>query len=258
VRLAAYLKCRNRSPKKKEWRSNMTDHSTTPIPQEPIPEDPDSSSQREESAASAQERAKASELKGPSGSQKAAYTLFSRETRTGRFFRGLLRILALIVGLTALGALAVYILLYRPVDQQLRETRLQATQTAGQLEQAQQDLVRAQQSVNDSQTQEQDAQSRLDLELTRIGVLRMANTVTMARLALAKNDKAAAAAALGDAQAQLKKIQPQLEKLDPTQVSTLQALFTLSKTDLDRDFKLANQDLDRLMSELERLDQNLK
>jgi hypothetical protein len=50
---------------------------------------------------------------------------------------------------------------------------------------------------------------------------------------------------------------PVLSKRDPKQADTLQALFTLTKNDLDRDLKLAGQDLDRLQSELERAEANV-
>ncbi|MEJ5203364.1 MAG: hypothetical protein WHV66_14145, partial [Anaerolineales bacterium] len=44
----------------------------------------------------------------------ALYVLFSPETRMGRFLRPLVRWLAIIVGLFALGFLTAYLLLYRP------------------------------------------------------------------------------------------------------------------------------------------------
>lgn len=204
------------------------------------------------------ERAKAGDLKSPTGFKRVQNSVFGRDTRFGRFLRALLRTVLLVVICAGLGALAVYYFLYRPMEQRFQQAQAQSGQMSTQLEQAQSDLTAAQKDLKDSQTQAEQAQSALDAEKTRVQVLRAAGAVTAAQLSVAKNDNAGAASALNNAQSALQKIQPQLQKLDATQVSTLQALFTLTKVDLDRDLKLAAQDLDRLKSELDRVDQNLK
>jgi hypothetical protein len=175
----------------------------------------------------------------------------------GRFLRALLRTLALIVGLFALGLLAAYLLLYRPAQQQLTSAHLQATQTAGQLQQARQDLSKAQQALQAAQDQVQQIQTRLEVEVAHGQVLRAMDAITQVRLAIQNKDKPAAVKNLDTAQGYLQAVQPLLEKRDPQEASTLQALFTLAKNDLDRDLKLASQDLDRLQSELERAEANL-
>ncbi len=206
---------------------------------------------------SASDRARASEIKRPSAPQRVRYSLFSRETRAGRFLRALVRGILLVVGLLALGALAVYILLYRPTTQQLARDSRQATQVAGENQQAQQNLDKAQQNLADAQKQSQDAQAQLATEQSHVQVLRAMNAVLTARLAVAKNDKASAVSALQNAQTYLQQVQPLLEKRDATEATALQAIFTLAKTDLDRDLKLADQDLARLQSELDRAEQSL-
>jgi hypothetical protein len=205
----------------------------------------------------AAERPKAPDLKAPSGFRRILFNLFNPETRAGRFTRRLLRTLALVVGVFALGVLAAYLLLYRPVNQQLKETRSEATRAAGELDASQQDLTKARQDLKSAQGQAGQAQTTLEVELARGQVLRAMNSVTRAQLAILSGNKAGAVKSLDTAQGYLQAVQPLLEKRDPQQTSTLLALFTLAKNDLDRDLKLANQDLDRLQSELERAEANI-
>ncbi len=205
----------------------------------------------------ASERAKAPELKTPSGARRILFTLFSPETLSGRFTRRLLRTLALIVGSFALGVLATYLLLYRPASQQLSETRRQATQSAGDLQQANQALTQARQDLQSAKSQAGQAQDKLEVELARSQVLRAMNALTQAQMALQANNKAGAVKALDTAQGYIQAVQPLLEKRDAQQTSTLQALFTLAKNDIDRDLKLTSQDLDRLQSELQRAEANV-
>lgn len=205
----------------------------------------------------ASERAKAPDLKTPSGARRILFTLFSPETRSGRFTRRLLRTLALIVGSFALGVLATYLLLYRPASQRLVETRQQATQAAGDLQQANQALTQARQDLQSAKNQAGQAQDKLEVELARSQVLRAMNALTQAQMALQANNKAGAVKALDTAQGYIQAVQPLLEKRDAQQTSTLQALFTLAKNDIDRDLKLAGQDLERLQSELQRAEANV-
>lgn len=202
-------------------------------------------------------RPKAPELKTPSAPKRALYSLTSPETRTGRFVRGLLRTLALIVGLFGLGLLVGYVLLYRPAARQLDNAHRQATLTAADLQQARQDLASARQNQQTAQTQAGDTQARLDVEIARSQILRSMNAITQARMAIQGNNKAGAVKSLDTARGYLQAIQPLLAKRDAQQAATLDALFTLTKNDIDRDLKLAAQDLDRLQSELERAEANV-
>jgi hypothetical protein len=183
--------------------------------------------------------------------------LFDADTRLGRFMRTLVRALALIVGLVALGALVTYLFFYRPVADQLRDASAEAEQLATQLQQREEALSHTEQELETVRAEAGHVQSQLDIELARVHALRAMNEVTQSRLALANQDPAAAARALNNAEQDLENLYPLLEQVDNEQVSTLQALFTLTKNDLNRDAALANQDLDRLQSELERVEQNI-
>ncbi len=238
----------------------MTDIPSEPVDEQTPPVEPSEEIYQESPDASepiSGERPKAPDLKTPSRSQRVMYTLFSPETRTGRFMRRTLRVLAVVVGLFALGLLVAYLLLYRPTLQQLENANRQATQTASELQKARQDLDSARKNAQTNQTQLGDVQSRLEVEVARSQILRSMNSITQARMALQANNKAGAVKNLDTAKGYLQTILPLLTKLDSQQAETLDALFTLTKTDLDRDLKLAAQDLDRLQSELERAETNI-
>ncbi len=205
----------------------------------------------------AAQRPRAPDLKTPSGARRIKYAILSPETRTGRFLRALLRALALIVGMFALGLLAGYLLLYRPAVQELNGAHLQATQTAGDLQKARQDLANTREDLQTAQDNVGKLQAQVDVEVARGQVLRALDAITLTRIAIQSSDKTAASKALDMAQGYLQAVQPTLEKRDAQQVTTLQALFTLAKNDLNRDLKLAGQDLDRLQSELERAEANV-
>lgn len=202
-------------------------------------------------------KVKASSLKKPSFFERVRYSLFSSETRMGRFIRAALRTLVAIVILAGLGALAVYVLLYLPAAKNFQAVQQAATQSAAAAEQSQTDLNQVRQSLSAAQTQAASAKTQVETAQAREQVLRALNSVLTARLAVSQNALTDAASALKAAQAALQPIQPQLDELDSKEFSTLQTLFTLANNDLNRDAKLAAQDLDRLQSELTRLDKLL-
>ncbi len=221
------------------------------------PESPKEPSNPPKEEPSVSDRPKAPDLKNPSGSQRVRYTLLSPETRTGRILRGTLRVLALVVGLFALGLLSAYLFLYRPTQQQLQDARLQATQSAAEIQKIRADLSGAQQDLRASQNQAEQAKAQLETEVAREQVLRAINAVTLAQMAVQGSNKAGAVKALDTAQGYLQAVLPLLQSRDSEQASVLQALFTLAKNDLDRDLKLAGQDLERLQSELQRAESNV-
>jgi hypothetical protein len=165
--------------------------------------------------------------------------------------------LELIIGVLALGLLVGYLLLYRPVTQQLTAAQQESQQNAAQVKQVQADLDKAKGDLKTAGARADQLQAKLDIEVSRSQVLRAMNEITKARMALAAKDNANTVKALDASLAFLKPIMPTLEKLDSAEASTLTALFTLAKNDLARDTKLASQDLDRLQAELELAEKNV-
>lgn len=213
---------------------------------------------RSDEGKNAGERPAAPSIKPPSGSRRFADRFFGPESRSGRFLRSLLRWTALTAALLLVGALAVYLLLYQPALRQLEQTRQQLAATTAELRQAQDDLAAAQQARDTSETRDEASQERLNLELTRVQVLRAKNSLAAAQVAVARKDKAAASKALDTAESTLEQTMTHLEKLDAAAPSTIKALFTLVRNDLGRDLTLAGQSIDRLSAELARLDNLLK
>jgi hypothetical protein len=183
--------------------------------------------------------------------------LFSANHRFGRFMRALGRGLVVVILLFGAGALVVELLVVQPLQKQYQALQTTATQSATDLQARQAQLEQARQGLTNAQGQTVDMQTQLETAQTRVTVLRASNQLTLARLAVANKDSAGAEKALAAADGFLKSILPQVEKIDADQAATLQALFTLAKNDIGRDQKLFNQDLDRLESELERLEKNL-
>jgi hypothetical protein len=82
--------------------------------------------------------------------------------------------------------------------------------------------------------------------------------VVETRLALEQKDSAAAHLALTQAEKQIKDQMPVLQKLASANPDNIAKVIDLAKSDLDRDATLAGQDLQRLSSELDLLDQALR
>jgi hypothetical protein len=204
-----------------------------------------------------EDRPQAPEIKPPSARRRLSYTLFSRETRTGRFLRGLGRWLAVISLLIGLGILAAYLFFIRPLDQELQSARARADETAVDLQRAQRDLEAARSAEEAAVGRAERAQASLTTEVTRGQVLRALASLKDAQMAVQDEDKAAALRSLKASEDTLKQAQPRLNGVDGNATSTLQALFTLVRNGMERDIKTAAEDMDRLAAELVRLERGL-
>lgn len=204
------------------------------------------------------ERVQATEIKPPNTKSRISYSLFSRETRSGRFFRNLLRAAALVIILVGVGFFLTYFLMYRPQKLAYDALQTRASEAEIDLQRAQSDLSAAQAAVSSAQTGEQAAKDRLLTEQTRVQLLRAVVLLENAQTAIAAKDKTAAQKSLSEAEQALQKSQARLNQIDSKSASNLQALFTLVRNGLDRDLKIAGEDLERLIAELARLDTQLK
>lgn len=229
-----------------------------PASERPEPEQSESEPAEAGAAEAVEDRPQAPQITPPSGSRRFIHNLFGRETRSGRFLRALLRGLAIFVFLVALGGLAVYLALARPAEEQLRDLRAQATQAASDLQRVQQERDRAVEQLRAADDRAIEASERLTLEVTRNAVLRATTAVSAARLSVALEDRDAAARALAEAEDAIEIAKPGLDKLDPSHAQTFSNLFSLARSDLERDLTFAAQDLERLSLELSRLDEALQ
>lgn len=174
-----------------------------------------------------------------------------------------LRALALAVISFALGALVVYLLLYRPAATQITTLTVQREQLDSELQLRSSQLNEVEQELSASQGETENIQSQLVVEQARSQVLRAMAHLAEARLRLVQEDSAASREALGNARAAIEEIGPLLEERSPQQASTLTALFTLADNDLGRDVSeegnrnAAMQDMDRLQAELEMVEETM-
>lgn len=217
------------------------------VVEEVIPEEP----------VSVHSRPQATEIKPPSATRRFGYNLFSRDTRSGRFFRGLLRAIALLIILAGGALLAGYLLFYQPLEDSMNQVSASATETAVDLQRSQKELEDTQASLRRAQQSEDEAVDRLEIEQARVQLLRAVASLRSAETAIQVGDQAAAEQSITEAEQTLEQSQERIEQIDPESSSNLQALFTLVRNGMDRDIEVASQDLTRLINELSRLETDL-
>jgi len=183
--------------------------------------------------------------------------LLDKETRRGRATRAFIRALGTIVGLYALGFFTAYTLLYQPLQRQNRVTESEATQLRASLEEKQAELDKAALTFLGVEKLNEQLSGDLERAQAQVAVLRALVQVGEARLKLAGNDASAARLALNQAEQTLQGSMTQLEKLGTARKETFQQLFELVRNDLGRSSRLAEQDLERLTSELQLLSESL-
>ena len=186
-----------------------------------------------------------------------AYKMFSPETRLGRFMRPVLRWLAAITGLFALGLLAGYILLYQPTQRAL-DAALARLETSNQIvSQKAQGLESAQTGLDQAQLTLKQVQNRLDAAASENSLLVVLVDVSNARVALVEKDGAAAKAAISQAQTNLNQALPYIEKQDKVLSDLLSSRLDLIAKELVSDPQAAQSDLGKLSSDLTNLHKQL-
>jgi len=183
--------------------------------------------------------------------------VFSPDTRTGKIVRPILRGLAVTVGFFALGVLLTYIVLFQPIDQRYRETRANLEQAQAELKAKQKELDEAALTFIGAESERNQAIELRDTLESRLLVWQGMSKVADVRLALAKKDTAAAKLALKEVETHLETALPEWEKLGAAQATTFDQLLALVNDDINRNTTLADQDLERLVSELMLIEQNL-
>ena len=186
-----------------------------------------------------------------------AYKLFSPETHLGRVMRPVLRWLAAISGLFALGLLAGYILLYQPTQRALDNALVRLETTKGIVDQKDQGLASAQTGLNQAQLTLAQAQARLDAAASENSLLVVMVDVSNARVALVGKDGAAAKTAIAQAQSNLSQALPYIQKQDNVLSELLVSRLDLIAKELVSDPQAAQTDLGKISSDLSNLHQKL-
>jgi hypothetical protein len=181
--------------------------------------------------------------------------LFSFETRSGRIIRTLLRWLAAITGLFALGLLAGYLLLYQPTQVELDATQLKLKQANQAVIQKDQSLQSALSERTQVQQTLQQAQASIKKASSENQLLQVLVNIGNARVALVNKDGATAKAAMEQAQAGMLQAQPFLESIDKTKFDVLKTRLDLAAKELGGDPQAALADLEKLSLDLTDLHQ---
>lgn len=204
------------------------------------------------------DRTRAPEIKPPSAFRRIGYTLFSAETRAGRFLRSLGRITLVVAGLVGLGMLLTYLLFYRPVAQQLNDARSEADQLSQDLLTAQADRELAVQQRQAAEKRAEDAQKQLSVELTRVQLLRTMTSLKNAQIAIQEKNKTAAVNAVTAAENSFKQASSRLGIIGTEEAEILQDRFSLVRKQLESDVSRALPDIELLVSEVAQIDNTLK
>jgi len=183
--------------------------------------------------------------------------LFSPQTGFGRFMRTLVRWVAAIVGLFALGLLVTYLLVYRPTQQQLDATQIELKGVQQQLLDVQATLTSTQKGLQDVQGQYQQSQAALKKASLRAHMLWVLNDVNSARLALFNKDGGAAQNALNSAKSEMDAAKVDLQAFDPAAANLISTRLGLVISELN-DPATAQADLDILYAKLVEVDNALK
>lgn len=202
-------------------------------------------------------RAATFEIKKPSWFARLMRGLLGTDTRSGRFLRLLIRIAALSVVFFALGVLAAYWRLYVPLRDQsgLLVQNYETIQV--ELLNTRQDLMTATNQASEAETRASLATSRLKVEQTHNHLLQALLKLAEARQALQENQKISARQAIENAEQHVMSIESQITALDAQQGQSIEALFALIYSDLQRESRIVLQDLDRLQKELEMVERDL-
>jgi ribosomal protein S15P/S13E len=189
--------------------------------------------------------------------KKVMHFAFSPETRLGRILRPVLRWLATIIGLFALGLLVGYLLLYQPTVGQLTAARQELTETQqthaitlGDLETSRGELAKLQQRYDQ-------LQSDYTLSQARVDVLYVLSSIQSAHLSLVKKDGANAQKALDTARADLTRVLPYIKSKDASTATQLETRLTLVISELN-DPVTAEMDLNLLSDKLAEFAAGLK
>jgi len=162
--------------------------------------------------------------------------IFNKETRFGRFNKALLRWLVIILGLFALGLVAAYFQLVKPLRAELDTTRTSLQDTQAELETAQTKLADLQQEKDALDEEYALSEDALSLANNQVTYLVIKSEILKARLAL-KNSAGGPEAleALKLAQENLEQLVPFIQEQDPNLADLLRSRLEVAVAEVKRD-----------------------
>ena len=176
-----------------------------------------------------------------------------KEKRAGSFLKTATRWLFGLLIVFGLGALAVIFGLYNPLQQTLKQTQTDLTAANQKIT----DLESQVQKLTPLESQNTALQKELDAGTTHIKLLTALADVNTARVALAKNDPAAAKAALTNTAASIKEIASLAGSSQSDAVKTIQDRLDIVLGEIETDAATAQTDLEVMATKLLELEQAL-
>ncbi len=201
----------------------------------------------------------------PSFFKRVMHSIFSKDTRVGRFMQPLLRTIALIVAMLSLGILAAYFVIYLPVRQQRDQALGEISRLNQEVESIQASLDQTQSELDalttSSGAEIADLQAENELSSFRVFFLIAKNDVLRARLALLDTQSGpggpVALAALNDLEEHLQDLLPYVEETDSVLAGLLQDRIKVVKGELVRDAQQAKTELESFYANLLELEATL-
>jgi septal ring factor EnvC (AmiA/AmiB activator) len=176
--------------------------------------------------------------------------MYDPHTRFGRFMRALTRTLALVVGFFALGVLAAYLLLYRPLSAQSKSNQTDLTSARQEVSLLQHSVSQAQKDVSDLKKTNQELSASLEQAKTGQALLSVQVAVSQARYGVAIKDAAAAKQALAGVPAALDLLAPAAGSANAAQIAGMRSRLALALGEIDHDPQTAASDLEILATQL--------
>ncbi len=161
---------------------------------------------------------------------------FNPESKFGRFNRTALRTLVIIIGLFALGVIAMYFVRYRPLL-----TRYEAAQT--ELESARQNLANLTVEVGGLRSQAGTLQTSFAGEQVHVTLLTVIRDAALARAELLAGSPKTASTALERGKKALTSLEPVMKAANPDLAVTIQGRLDLALTEITADPDTAADDL---------------
>jgi hypothetical protein len=174
--------------------------------------------------------------------------------RASSAFMTFLKWLGIFLAGGLVGALLIYLLLYRPTDDALRSVNTQLSARQQELNQTQEDLEASQTDLEGVQTENEALQTTIDRMRVRSGLLEMMAQVREAQIALVSQDTGSAQRALRSAQQELSDIQEDLEAENPEVANSVDLRLELAMSEVAREPDTALADLDILHTNLNLLE----
>ena len=197
------------------------------------------------------------DVKKPSFARRAADRVAGPGTPVGRAAKPFARGLALAVLFFLLGMLLVEIRWYGPAREQIRQLQEQVQARNSELDSANTQRQGAEKSAQDAQSLAGMAQARLAVDTARYQLLQVQMDIKDAQVAAAQNDIPGAKTAVDQARNRLQDVLSRVPAPNQKDAENIQAIFTLIGNDLERDPKDAQQDMKRMLAELERFNMSL-